>query len=59
MGTLDESFGALQSFAAWAATNHVEFKTVVHTNAGHITYNSSDRKDTLLQIVNFLLAHQN
>jgi len=57
MGTQDPSFEQMQSFVAWAQTNHIDIKSVIHTNAGHITYSLSDRKDTLAQILDFFVGH--
>lgn len=57
MGEEDKALESMERFVAWAASNHIEIKSVLHTNTGHITYNLRDRKDTQHQLTDFFLKH--
>lgn len=57
MGDHDPAFDPTTNFVGWAAAHHVDVKLVIHTNAVHITYSLSDRKDELFQTMDFFLKH--
>ena len=57
MGGQDGALDSMKAFASWAATNAVELKTVIHTNAGHVAYSLDDRTDAQRQMVDFFLSH--
>jgi dipeptidyl aminopeptidase/acylaminoacyl peptidase len=42
-----------RGFFAWAKTNRLDFRSVIHTNSGHITRSLVDRKDVLKQMSDF------
>lgn len=48
---------AMASFIAWASSNRVELRTVIHTNSGHLTRSLVDRKDVLQQMAEFFIGH--
>jgi len=55
MGDQDPALDSMKAFVGWAETNGLQVVSVLHTNAGHITYSGKDRRDTLQQFSRFFL----
>lgn len=56
-GDQDAACLGLRKFQAWGRANGADITAVVYTNAGHITYKSSERKDKLKHVSQFFLDY--
>ena len=56
-GDQDGASPSLRRFQEWGRANDVEIQSVVYTNAGHITYKATERKDKLKRVSRFFLDH--
>jgi dipeptidyl aminopeptidase/acylaminoacyl peptidase len=56
-GDQDGACSTLRQFQVWGQANGAAIKSVIYTNAGHITYKSAERKDKLRNVSQFFLEH--
>src|SRR5207244_8839991 len=54
-GDQDEAVTSVQAFASWANSNHVQLETLVYSNAAHITFDLSSRKQNQQEADDFFL----